>query len=204
MRAVCQRCGADKPGPLVPCRSCTHVPVGEERTLAWLLSDHHLSPKELEEAARRLRGGEKLAPPEHLLDKARQGLEEAVPGRRRRPRPERSPSAGDKPEPAPGETRDEPTAAWTSAPSLTALLALDADGPPGGVLPRWAVATLAGASLLLTPLPAWIAWWLWRGTAPHAARQARRVALWCTVAFAAIWIGSMAAAWMPVLTGAPG
>ncbi len=153
MRAVCQRCGADKPGPLVPCRTCTHVPVGEERTLAWLLSDHHLSPKDLEEAARRIRRGEKLAPPEHLMDKARQGLEEAIPGRRRRPKVAKTGQGQSSPtvfeQTAPGEPRldtapkdggyddAEDGPARTSAPSLSALLALDAAGPPGGGLPRW-------------------------------------------------------------------
>ena len=202
MRAVCQRCGADKPGPLVPCRTCTHVPVGEERTLAWLLSDHHLSPKDLEEAARRIRGGEKLSPPEHLMDKARQGLEEAIPGRRRRPK---SASTGTtQPNTTSKDEADDNSGevgpAWTSAPSLTALLALDAAGPPGGVLPRWAIATIAATAVFLTPLPAWVAWWLWRDSAPLAARQVRRVAMVTSAALVLLWMGAMAWGWSPRLS----
>jgi hypothetical protein len=238
MKAVCQRCGSDKPGPLVPCRSCTHVPVGEERTVAWLLSDHHLSPADLEIAARRIRKGERLAPPEALLDKARKGLEEAIPGRRRRPRvarqePEPAPAEdataqpapaedataqpapgeptpavtppgqpgsepvggepASKPEVATGEAQPEPT--WTSAPSIAALLELDAAGPPGGVLPRWAVVAIATASVVITPLPAWVAWWMWRESAPTASRQVRDVALVTSAIFVATWAASLAWTW---------
>ncbi len=261
MKAVCQRCGSDKPGPLVPCRSCTHVPVGEERTVAWLLSDHHLSPADLEIAARRIRKGERLAPPEALLDKARKGLEEAIPGRRRRPRvarqePEPAPAEDATAQPAPAEdataqpapgeptpavtppgqptpvvapptpptpavTRPEPSAApgsepvgsepaskpevatgeaqpeptWTSAPSIAALLELDAAGPPGGVLPRWAVVAIATASVVITPLPAWVAWWMWRESAPTASRQVRDVALVTSAIFVATWAASLAWTW---------
>ncbi len=198
MKAVCQRCGDAKPGPLVPCRTCTHVPVGEERTLAWLLSDHHLSPKELDEAARRLKSGEKLAPPEHLLDKARQGLAEAIPGRRRRPK-ETKP-ADDEPIEDAEDKEEDSGPAWSSAPSLSALLALDAAGPPGGVLPGWAVATMAAASALLTPLPAWVAWWLWRSSAPRAARQAQLVAVFTSLLFLLVWLGAMAWTWGPRLS----
>jgi hypothetical protein len=199
VKAVCQRCGADKPGPLVPCRVCSHVPTGEERTIAWLLSDHHLSPRELERAASRIRAGERLAPPEELLARARQGLEEAIPGRRRRPRAEAIPAApmggeDDKGVSA-GDSRDEPTATWISAPSLSALLELDAAGPPGGGLPRWALAAFAAAGVLLTPLPAWVAWWLWREVAPRAARQVFAVAWVTTAAMLALWLGVMAWAW---------
>lgn len=212
MKAVCQRCGSDKPGPLVPCRSCTHVPVGEERTIAWLLSDHHLSPAELEVAAQRIRKGERLAPPEDLLDKARQGLREAIPGRRRKPRVAkpaniREPAQAAPTEPmhkaeggpptqaevATGDPKPEPT--WTSAPSLGALLDLDAAGPPGGVLPRWALGVLATASVVLTPLPAWVAWWLWRESAPQAARQVRGVAVATTVALVLVWAVTLTWTW---------
>lgn len=235
MKAVCQRCGAGKPGPLVPCRACTHVPVGEERTVAWLLSDHHLSPKELEDAARRIRSGERLAPPEHLLAKARKGLQEAIPGRRRRPKgakadlrrplpaaleqtaaepPQLTAARGDEgeegddagmdaePEPPLVDEGPPPTPVptWSSPPSLGALLALDASGPPGGVLPRWAVAAIAVACVVLTPVPAWIAWWLWRESAPHASRQVRLVALVVSIAFALVWAGAMAWSWSPRLS----
>jgi hypothetical protein len=180
------------------------VPVGEERTIAWLLSDHHLSPSELETAARRIRKGEHLAPPEALLDKARQGLQEAIPGRRRRPRVEKATPPRDAAQAAPtepmsraeaatGAPKPEPT--WTAAPSLSALLELDAAGPPGGMLPRWALATIATASVVLTPLPAWAAWWLWRESAPQAARQVRGVAVVTSAVFIVVWAVTLAWTW---------
>lgn len=213
MKAVCQRCGADKPGPLVPCRSCDHVPTGEERTIAWLLSDHHLSPSDLEAAAGRIRAGERLAPPEKLLAKARQGLQEAVPGRRRRPRAASAedaaadtipaeadaaaaePSASPPPEVASGDKPRAASATWISAPSLRALLELDAVGPPGGTLPPWALGAFAMSCVLLTPLPTWMACWIWRGVAPQASRQLRTVALFSTLVMLALWAGVMAWAW---------
>ncbi len=214
MKAICQRCGADKPGPLVPCRTCNHVPVSEERTLAWLLSDHHLSPAELEAAARRIRGGERPAPPEDLLAKARVGLQQAIPGRRRRQKGEKadgqtSPAPQEQKAPdAPqldGATVDEvdgsasdareSSAPWEGEPNLRALLALDGTGPPGGMLPRWALWSLAAVCLLLTPLPGWITWWLWRGSAPKAARQVLWTTLPITVATALFWAVALAWAW---------
>jgi hypothetical protein len=205
MKAACQRCGSDKPGPLVPCRSCHHVPVGEERTLAWLLSDHHLSPSSLETAAARIRAGERLAPPEELLAKARQGLQQAIPGRRRRPK--EAPDAAEQgSDDAPSGSAEASTVSpgapsraerptWISAPSLRALLELDAVGPPGGSLPPWAIAAFTAASLLLTPVPMWVAWWLWRGVAPRAARQMWLVAMGSSLGLALLWLSVMAWAW---------
>jgi len=169
----------------VPCRACGAVPTGDERTLAWLLSDHHLSPTELAEAARNIRGGERLDPPEELLAKARAGLAEAIPGRRRRPKqvpPMRRDHA--QPEP-PGAS--EPAATWAAEPSLAELLALDTAGPPGGRLPGWALAVLALVSILATPLPGWVAWGLWRKSAPQAARQVLRIVGPISAGFALAW-----------------
>lgn len=191
------------------------MPVGEERTLAWLLSDHHLSPAELESAARRIRGGQKLAPPEELLAKARGGLQQAIPGRRRRPKPSRPPAPADttgaaeplsaegssstraapeEREVAQGEPRDEP-APWVGEPNLAVLLALDGAGPPGGALPRWALWVLAASCVLLTPLPGWIAWWLWRDAAPKAAQQTLRVTASITAGTVVLWLAILAWAW---------
>lgn len=192
MKAICQRCGADKPGPLVPCRACTHVPLGEERTVAWLLSEHHLSPAQLAQASRRIRAGHRLAPREDLLAKAHAGLQEAIPGRRRRPKeaPEVEPETTTPEQPPPDAA---PT--WAARPSLGALLALDSSGPPGGQLPRWALATLGAISLLLTPLPGWVAWWAWRHTAPRAASQVLWVMLPLTTVVTIAWGLTLGLAW---------
>ncbi len=166
--------------------------------MAWLLSDHHLSPKDLEEAAGRIRSGQRLAPPEHLLAKAREDLREAIPGRRRRPKP--APELPESTEVAAGVPNEDPVPAWSSAPSVSALLELDAAGPPGGVLPSWALAVITLGSVLMTPLPAWVAWWLWRESAPHASRQVRGVAVWTSAIFALAWVGAMAWTWIPRLS----
>lgn len=78
--AICHRCGGPKRGPYVPCKACGFVPTGRERQVAWLFSEHHLSPEELDEAARRLRGGERPDPPRALLETARVGMGAAAAG----------------------------------------------------------------------------------------------------------------------------
>ena len=72
--AVCHRCGGAKRGPFVPCKACGFTPVGAERQVAWLFSEHHLGPEELALAARRLRSGERPEPPRALLETARQRM----------------------------------------------------------------------------------------------------------------------------------
>ena len=42
---------------------------------------------------------------------------------------------------------------------------------------------LIACSLLLTPLPAWAAWWTWRGTWPTSAHQAFWSAFPATIVF---------------------
>lgn len=59
--AICLKCGAEKIGALVTCRSCGYEPPEEEdRAKSILLSDHNLSKDELEGASERIRNGEEL------------------------------------------------------------------------------------------------------------------------------------------------
>lgn len=69
--AVCTRCAEPKELPLARCGRCGHVPIGEERELAVLLSTRVLSPEQLAEAAARLRRGEPLTPSATLRARAR-------------------------------------------------------------------------------------------------------------------------------------
>ena len=68
------------------------------------------------------------------------------------------------------------------------------------MLPRWAVAAIALGSVAFTPLPAWVAWWLWRESAPHASRHTRLVAITTSAAFLLLWAGAMAWTWIPRLS----
>ncbi len=163
--------------------------------MAWLLSHHHLSPAELDAAARRIRAGERLSPPPELLARARTGLILAVPGRRRRPPPqeteEPAPAApGAAPEPSATEPRD-----WAAEPSLRDLQALDTSGPPGGTLSSNALWLLLLVELLLTPLTGWVTWLLWRRKAPLAARQVLRITLPVSVLFFVAWVAAMGLTW---------
>jgi hypothetical protein len=72
--AVCHRCGAEKRGPLVPCKSCVFTPLGEDRAVAWLFSSHHLDADELIEVARRVSLGERPEPSRALRDLAREAM----------------------------------------------------------------------------------------------------------------------------------
>lgn len=58
----------------MPCKSCSFVPTGEHRQVAWLFSREHLDEAELEEAARRIREGELPEPPRELLEHARESM----------------------------------------------------------------------------------------------------------------------------------
>lgn len=68
------RCGTWKKRALGPCRACGHVPEGEERAVAWLLSDRHLADSELEQSAVRIRGGEVPLPSAEQRRQARAQL----------------------------------------------------------------------------------------------------------------------------------
>lgn len=72
--AICHHCGAEKRGPLVPCKACGFTPTGEERPVAWLFSAHHLDTDELKEAARRIREGERPDPSRELRARAREAM----------------------------------------------------------------------------------------------------------------------------------
>ena len=61
--AICVRCGGEKRGAFLPCGGCGFDPAAhgtdkETQARSLLLSDQYLGPRELEEAARRLRSGE--------------------------------------------------------------------------------------------------------------------------------------------------
>ena len=62
MTAICHRCAAEKAEPLDVCSACATAPTGEDRALALLFSARWLDPAELDEAALRLRAGERPAP----------------------------------------------------------------------------------------------------------------------------------------------
>jgi len=71
MKAACHRCGGEKSGPFVPCKACGHVPQGDERSVSWLFSLHHLTDECLSEAAGRIRNGERPDPSRALQEMAR-------------------------------------------------------------------------------------------------------------------------------------
>ena len=74
MRAACHRCGGDKEGPFVPCKSCGFVPQGEERPTAWLFSLHNLSEEDLSLAVERVRQGERPDPGRALRASAKKEM----------------------------------------------------------------------------------------------------------------------------------
>ena len=74
MRAACHRCGGEKTGPFVPCKSCGFVPVGVDRPTAWLFSLDNLDEAELAEAAERIRQGERPDPGRALQSEARREM----------------------------------------------------------------------------------------------------------------------------------
>lgn len=73
-RGLCLRCGSTKGRALGSCPACGDRPEGDDRLLAWLVSRHHLSEPEFEEAARRLAAGEELRPPPEMLEQAGRAL----------------------------------------------------------------------------------------------------------------------------------
>jgi hypothetical protein len=57
--AICTKCGEKKLGALTACRGCRFEPTDTvDQAKSMLLSDHHLSPKELETASQSLRHGQ--------------------------------------------------------------------------------------------------------------------------------------------------
>jgi hypothetical protein len=61
-KAICHRCGAEKPSALDPCPDCAFAPQGEDRAVALLFSDAWLNEAERAEAAARVRAGERPQP----------------------------------------------------------------------------------------------------------------------------------------------
>jgi hypothetical protein len=73
-RAVCGRCGVERPDFRAICPGCGHRPDGEGVLVAWLLSSRYLSPAQLDAAADRIRAGELIQPSERMLAAARRAL----------------------------------------------------------------------------------------------------------------------------------
>jgi hypothetical protein len=67
-RAICIRCGTEKVGALTPCAGCGFDPESlEDRARSVVLSDHHLSPADMESAAAEIRAGSTPDLPEDLV-----------------------------------------------------------------------------------------------------------------------------------------
>lgn len=73
-KAVCVRCGAFRSGFQTICPACGHNSIDEGLLVAWLLSEHHLSEEDLQQAADRVIAGEHIHPSGRLLKKARMAL----------------------------------------------------------------------------------------------------------------------------------
>lgn len=73
-RAVCVRCGADRPAFDAVCPACGHRPEGDGLLVAWLLSDAYLDEAGLERAAARIRSGEPVRASDRMLERARIAL----------------------------------------------------------------------------------------------------------------------------------
>lgn len=56
------------------CPSCGHRPSGDGLQVAWLLSEHHLDPKDLEDVAERIQAGDPVRPGRDQLAVARRAL----------------------------------------------------------------------------------------------------------------------------------
>lgn len=74
MNAICSRCGTEKAAFRAVCSRCGQVPIGEGLLVAWLMSDEHLGPDELAEAAHRIRNGEAVSPSAKMRSRARRAL----------------------------------------------------------------------------------------------------------------------------------
>jgi hypothetical protein len=71
MRAICVRCGAERPRYDQVCPACGFRAEGEGLLVAWLLSSEHLSEVELDRAKARVASGEVIRPTERMLEQAR-------------------------------------------------------------------------------------------------------------------------------------
>jgi hypothetical protein len=74
MKAVCVRCGFDKPSFDAVCPDCGHRPEGDGLLVAWLLSDHHLDAPALQASSTRIKAGEPIRPSRKMLRKAQRAL----------------------------------------------------------------------------------------------------------------------------------
>ena len=74
MRAVCSRCGGQKPDFDHTCPTCGFRPDGDGLLVAWLLSTHHRDADQLDAIAGRIRAGEVVKPSRRMLDQARRAL----------------------------------------------------------------------------------------------------------------------------------
>lgn len=180
MKAICLRCGVPKSGPLVPCRACGHVPVGDERQISWLLSDHHLTPPELTLASKKIRQGQILAPPPDLIEEAREQMNEALPGHRKRQKP---------------IEQDLPIEDWTPELRPEELMLMDSHGPPGAMLSSSSMGLLVIANLLASPLVGWFIWASWRSRSPQAAHQVLKVTIPITIITSGIWLTIVISKW---------
>lgn len=73
-RAICIQCGSNRGAFDQTCPSCGHHPEGDGRLVAWLLSDQHLTPEQLDQVQHRVRAGEAIRPSRESLDLARRAL----------------------------------------------------------------------------------------------------------------------------------
>lgn len=73
-RAVCVRCGGERPDYTQTCPRCGHRPEGEGLLVAWLLSSENLGDAELDATAERVRAGDAPKPSPRMLDRARRAL----------------------------------------------------------------------------------------------------------------------------------
>lgn len=76
-RAACIKCGALRADFRETCPSCGHRPDGDGLLVAWLLSSHHLTHEQLEEAQQRIMTGEPVRPSARMIASARAALGKA-------------------------------------------------------------------------------------------------------------------------------
>ena len=189
MKAICMSCGVPKAGPLVPCRACGHVPMGDERPVSWLLSDHHLTPPELAVASQRIRSGLLLKPPPALIVETRREMKRVLPGRKRRPAPEQELLDPD----------DLFQEDWVPDEGADDLNVMDSFGPPGAALSHSSMLLLAIVNLVASPLIGWMIWVWWRVRSPLAARQVLKITVPVTIITSVAWLTFMIVYWRRTL-----
>ena len=73
--AICMKCGGRKVGALSQCGHCGFEPEQpQDRAKSLLLSDHNLSPTELQDASGRIERGERISFDDAALRKLATGL----------------------------------------------------------------------------------------------------------------------------------